>query len=67
MAKHKSVFRTRHSVGKKSVYAKRDPKGRFVDIEDIGRAIRDDMKKKAKTKVKPQYGFKGDILRKKKK
>jgi hypothetical protein len=59
--------RTKHKVGKTSVYAIRDKKGRFKDIESIGRATARDRRTKAKTVVKSGQGFRGDLKRRKKK
>jgi hypothetical protein len=41
-------------------YIKRDPKGRIKESDDVGRSLKKDREKKAKTKVKPGYGDKGD-------
>ena len=57
---HKGIFRTKHNIGKTAVYAKRDKRGRFVDIQSIARATVADRRRHAKTKVKPGYGFRGD-------
>ena len=65
MSKRRGVFRTRHKIGKTAVYAKRDKKGRFVDIQSVKLAAQRDLRKRAKAKVKPGYGFKGDLRRKK--
>ena len=64
MPKRKGVFRTRHKIGKTTVYAKRDKKGRFVDIQSVKLAAQRDIRKRAKTKVKSGYGFRGDLRRK---
>jgi len=56
----KGIFRTKHKIGKTPVYAKRDEKGRFVDIQTVKRALSKDVRQKAKTKVKSGYGFRGD-------
>lgn len=61
----KGVFRTRLSKGKTKLYAKRTPKGRFIDIQRVKRAMKLNIAKKAKTKVKSGYGFRGDIKKKK--
>jgi len=41
-------------------YIKRDAKGRISESDDQGRSLSRDVKKSAKTKVKPGYGDKGD-------
>ena len=52
----------------KSHYAVRDKKGRFKDIQNIGRSIRADARKKSKKKVtKKGKGHTGDYAKKKKK
>jgi len=61
MPRKKGVFRTRHKVRGKWVYAKRNPDGTFKDIQNIGRAIKINIPRKAKAKVKPGHGFRGDI------
>lgn len=56
------MVRTKHRVHKgKQVYAKRNKKGQFTDIQSIGKSVRKDRRKKAKKKVKAGYGYKGDI------
>jgi hypothetical protein len=55
------VFRTRHKVHGKSVYAKRNKKGQFVNIENIGRSLRADARIKARHVPKyARHGFEGD-------
>ncbi len=66
MPTHKSIFRTKHKEKGTTVYAKRNADGTFLDIENIGRATHDDMRTKAKKIVKPGFGFKGDLKRRKK-
>jgi hypothetical protein len=46
-------------------YIRRDSKGRITESDDVGRSLAKDVKKAAKTKVKPGYGDKGDQPRKK--
>ncbi len=41
-------------------FIKRDEKGRIKESDDVGRSLSQDVKKSAKTKVKPGYGDKGD-------
>ncbi|MDD5502272.1 MAG: hypothetical protein PHH26_02280 [Candidatus Thermoplasmatota archaeon] len=52
--------RMKKSKGPGYVYVIRDAKGRFKDIQDIGRATQQDKKRKAKTKAKPGLKYKGD-------
>jgi hypothetical protein len=46
-------------------YVRRDAKGRFTGSDDVGKSLSQDVKKSAKTKVKPGYGDKGDQPKKK--
>ena len=46
-------------------YIKRDAKGRIAESDDQGKSLSQDVKKSAKTKVKPGYGDKGDQPQKK--
>ena len=41
-------------------YVKRDEKGQFKESDDVGKSLSQDVRHKAKTKVKPGYGDKGD-------
>lgn len=41
-------------------YVRRDDKGRFKDVVDVGKASAADQKQSAKTRSKPGYGDKGD-------
>src|ERR1700732_4371831 len=41
-------------------YVRRDPKGRFKESDDVGKSLSQDVRKPAKTKVKPGQGDKGD-------
>lgn len=41
-------------------YVRRDDKGQFSEVEDVGRSLSQDQKRQAKTKSKPGYGDKGD-------
>ncbi len=52
--------RMKKSKGAGYVYVIRDAKGRFKDIQDIGRATQQDKKRKAKTKAKPGFKSRGD-------
>ena len=45
-------------------YVRRDEKGRFKDVVDVGRSLSQDIRKKAKTVAKPGQGDKGDQKRK---
>ena len=56
------AFRTRHKVyNGKDVYVIRNAKGQITDVQNIGRAINQDSKINAKTKViGVGHGFMGD-------
>ena len=41
-------------------FVKRDEKGQFKESDDVGRSLAQDVRKNAKTKVKPGYGDRGD-------
>lgn len=56
----KGVFRTKHKIGKTTVYAKRNPDGTFKDIQSLKRAVPRNIRQRAKNKVKSGYGFRGD-------
>jgi hypothetical protein len=45
-------------------YVRRDTKGRFKESDDVGRSLSQDVRRKAKTKVKAGQGDKGDRKRK---
>lgn len=62
MPKRKGVFRTKFKKNGVWYYAKRKPDGTFTDIQSMSIAIRRNIKQKAKTKVKPGQGFRGDTV-----
>ena len=45
-------------------YVRRDEKGQFEEVDDVGRSLAQDVKKKAKTTVKSGQGDRGDQKRK---
>ncbi|HEX8097036.1 MAG TPA: hypothetical protein VF507_03330 [Pyrinomonadaceae bacterium] len=45
-------------------YVRRDEKGRFDEVDDQGRSLSQDVRKKAKTKVPAGQGDKGDQKKK---
>ena len=51
-------------TGRDKRYVRRDSAGRFHESDDVGRSLRQDRKKKAKTVVKAGQGDKGDQRRK---
>jgi hypothetical protein len=54
------MFRTRLTRRGKKLFAIRDKKGRFKNIESISRSLRRDRATKAKRKVRSGQGFRGD-------
>ncbi len=54
------MARTQLKPKKKTFYAKRNKKGKFIDIQNIWRSIRQDMARKAKHKAKPGRKYAGD-------
>jgi hypothetical protein len=44
-------------------YVRRDAKGQFKESDDVGRSLRQDVKKSAKKTVKAGHGDKGDQKR----
>ena len=45
---------------KSTMFAKRSSKGRFTEIDDAGKSMTADRRKKAKAKVKSGFGDRGD-------
>jgi hypothetical protein len=45
---------------KASAYAKRTPRGRFKEMDDVGRSQKADKPRKARKKVRSGYGDQGD-------
>jgi hypothetical protein len=43
-------------------YARRNPKGRFKEMDNVGRSLSQDRRTKAKTVAKPGQGDRGDRL-----
>ena len=41
-------------------FVRRDEDGQFKESDDVGRSLAQDVRKHAKTKVKPGYGDRGD-------
>jgi len=46
-------------------YVRRTAQGQFIESDDVGKSLSHNVKKSAKTKVKPGYGDKGDQPKKK--
>jgi hypothetical protein len=47
-------------TGSDKRYVRRDDKGRFKDVVDVGKSLSQDRRKKAKTQVKAGDGDRGD-------
>ena len=50
-------------TGKDKRFVRRDEKGRFEEVVDVGRSLSQDRKQQAKTKVPPGQGDRGDQKR----
>ena len=46
-------------------YVRRNDKGQFDEVDDVGRSLAQDVRKHAKTTAKPGQGDKGDQKKKK--
>ena len=60
MAKKKAQKRELIDTGNDKRYVRRDSEGQFKEVDDQGRSLSQDRRKKAKTKVKSGQGDKGD-------
>jgi hypothetical protein len=65
MAKAGSGKRELIDTGNDKRYVRRNEKGQFDEVDDVGRSLSQDVKKHAKTTVKSGQGDKGDQKRKK--
>ncbi len=73
MAKSSNKSAGKKSIGKRTLiapkgdkrYIRRDEKGQITESDDQGKSLSQDVKKSAKTKVKPGYGDRGDQPQKK--
>ena len=52
------------NTGTDKRYVRRDAKGQFSESDDVGKSLSQDVRKHAKTVVKPGQGDKGDQKRK---
>lgn len=59
MAK-KASHRELIDTGNDKRFVRRDEKGRFDEVADVGRSLAQDRKQQAKTKVPPGQGDRGD-------
>lgn len=51
------------NTGNTKLYVTRRPDGRFKTVVAVGASLRQDVKQRAKTVVKPGYGHRGDQKR----
>jgi len=51
-------------TGRDKRFVRRSEKGQFKESDDVGRSLSQDVRRKAKTVVKPGHGDKGDQKRK---
>jgi len=63
MAKRSTTKRELIDSGRNKVFAKRDAKGQFKEIDDVGRSLTADRRQTAKKTVKPGHGDQGDRRR----
>ena len=61
--KKKAHDRELIDTGRDKRYVRRDDKGRFDEVDDVGRSLAQDVRKHAKTIVKPGQGDRGDQQR----
>jgi hypothetical protein len=48
------------NIGNDKRYVRRNAQGQFKESDDVGRSLSADRRTKAKTRVKPGYGDRGD-------
>lgn len=60
MAKRSSSKRELIDTGRNKMYARRDERGRFNEMDDVSRSLSTDRRQKAKTKAKSGQGDRGD-------
>lgn len=66
----KSLSKTKNSgrrelinTGSDKRYVRRDSSGRFTEVDDVGRSLSQDIKRRAKTNVSNGCGDRGDSRR----
>ena len=60
MAKRSTSKRELIDTGRNKMYARRDERGQFKEMDDVGRSSAADRRKHAQTKSKPGHGDRGD-------
>jgi hypothetical protein len=63
MAKRSSTKRELIDTGRNTMYAKRDARGQFKEMDDVGRSLSADRRRPAKRSVKSGHGDQGDKRR----
>jgi hypothetical protein len=63
MAKRSSAKREVINTGKNKMFGKRNAKGQFKEMDDVGRSVSADRRTAAKRSVKAGYGDQGDRKR----
>jgi hypothetical protein len=63
MAKRSTSKRERIDTPMGSDFAKRNPKGQFKEMDNVGRSLKTDRRTKAKRAVKSGHGDQGDRKR----
>ena len=58
--KRKTSERELIDTGRDKRFVRRDDQGQFKESDDVGRSLAADRRQKAKTKVKPGHGDRGD-------
>ncbi len=64
MAKKEKSHRELIDTGTDKRFVRRNEKGQFEDVADVGRSLARDRQQEAKTKVPPGQGDRGDQKRK---
>lgn len=64
-AKKGATKRELIDTGTDKRYVRRDEKGRFDEVEDVGRSLSQDIRRRAKTEAPPGQGDRGDRKRQK--
>lgn len=63
MAEKKKEGRELIDTGTDKRFVRRDDKGRFDEVDDVGRSLAQDVRQHAKTTVPPGQGDRGDQKR----
>lgn len=63
MAKRSTSKRELIDTGTNKMYARRDARGQFKEMDDVGRSLSADRRRPAKSASKPGQGDRGDRKR----